>query len=153
MRDDSRIENDIAKYGWHSLHVFPENEDQDRFTYSIGLSETYGGPEVAIFGLDRSRAHELLGVCAKLFAEGAQLTLESPDNRFLKDGYDVIFREIEREAFSEYLGTATRYFGDKEFSAVVMFFPDAKGRYPWEFGYKYLRVDEALKIVKPLRPT
>jgi hypothetical protein len=146
----SRIEQDIAKYGWHSLHVFPENETQNRFTYTIGFSETYNGPEVAIFGLDRERAHELIGICASLLAKGENLEVELPDDRLLKGGYKVMFREVVKEAFPEYFGTATRYFGNSDFRAVVMFFPDAQGRFPWEAGYSYIPVEEALKIVKPL---
>jgi len=144
------LRNDIATYGWHSLHIFPDNEDQDRFTYTIGLSESYNGPEVAIFGLDRERSHELLGICAKLLSEDEKIKTGCLDDRFLKGGYKVIFREIIKEAFPEYLGTAVRYFGSQDFRAVVMFLPDAEGKFPWEAGYRYVRVDEALKIVGPL---
>ena len=149
MKGRERIAHDIAKYGWHCLHVFPDNEDQDHFTYTIGFSESFQGPEIAIFGLDRDRAHELLGVCASLLKEGARFEIGVPDGRLLKGGYKVIFREIAKEAFPEYLGTATRYFGNAEFQAFVMFFPDSKGRFPWESGYSYIRVNEALKIIVP----
>ena len=151
MNGEDRIRHDIAHYGWHSVSVFPDNDDQDRFTYTIGFSESYQAPEVAIFGLAGERAHRLLGVCAALLEKGGSLEVEVPDDRLLQGGYRVMFKEMKKAAFPEYLGTATRYFGHADFRCVVMFFPDSQGRFPWETGYDYIRVDEGLKIVENLQ--
>lgn len=148
MYGRSKIKQDIAEYGWHGVHAFPDNEIQDRFTYTIGLSESYQGPEVAIFGIDRKRAHQLLAVCANLLRSGATLDVDVPDGRLIRGGYKVVFRIISKEAYPEYLGTAVAYFGNTDFRAVVMFLPDSLGRFPWEPGYNYVRVNEGLAIVE-----
>jgi len=149
MWGGNQIERNIKKYGWHCVHVFPDAAGQDKFTYTIGLSETYGGPEVMIFGLDEMRAHKLLGVCASLLEKGNELKVEVLDDRLLCGGYKVMFREVGKSVFGEYLGTAVKYFGGNDFRAVVMFIPDMQGRFPWEKDYAYIPVQESLGIVVP----
>ncbi len=147
MRGADRIRIDIDRCGWHCVHVLPENDCQVQFTYTIGLSEKFRAPEVMVFGFPRERAHELLGVCAYLVANGEEIEVDIPDGRILQGGYKVVFREVSKVAFGEYLGTACRFFKGDTFRAVVLFVPDAQARYPWESGYNYIQVNEALGIL------
>lgn len=73
--------------------------------------------------------------------------LNKEDDRVLACGYKVIYRAVAKHAFGEYLGTAKRYYGRKSFPAVVMFIPDKNHHYPWDAGYDYVDVREALAIV------
>lgn len=144
---NQRILDNIRSHGWHCLHVFPTKDDQDRFTYSIGFSESYSAPEIVIFGVSREKAQAALNECAWLLRNGHAIRTDVEDGNVLAGGYHVIFKSIRPEYFGEYLGTAVRYYQDRPFDAVVMFFPDREHRFPWDEGYDYIPMDEALAIV------
>ena len=46
-----RIARHVREHGWHCLHVFAQAVEQDPFTYTIGLHERFGAPEVLVFPL------------------------------------------------------------------------------------------------------
>ncbi|MBN8884974.1 MAG: DUF4262 domain-containing protein [Rudaea sp.] len=144
---DDKVASDIRKFGWHSLHVFSNEADELPFSYSIGFTQTYAAPEVLIFNVERTKAHKLLWACAHVLKDGGMLTPDAKDDRILNNDYQVIFKTLRVSAYGEYLGTARRYYGSKPFPAVVMFLPDREDRYPWEAGYDYIDVAEALSIV------
>lgn len=145
---NDKITEHIQKFGWHCLHVSPTDADGDvlRFSYSIGFTESYGQPEILIFGLAREKTHPLLSECATLLSAGATFVTDSPDDRVLANDYKVVFRPVPASAFGEYLGTATRYYGTRRFSALVMYLPDRAGLFPWQEGYDGMQVDEAMRI-------
>lgn len=144
---NQEIADNIRKYGWHCLHVFPTEEGQDKFSYSIGFADSYGAPEVLIFGLERDKAHALLNECANLLKGGHVIQTDVGDPNVLAGGYDVVFKAVRSDCFGGYLGTAARYYQDKPFKAVVMFIPDRGHRFPWQAGYDYIPADESLAIV------
>ena len=144
---NQRIAGHIEKYGWHCLHVAPCQDDEEPFSYSIGFTESYGAPEVLVFGLPHDKAHGLLDACASALKKGHAITPEVEDPELLSGGYKVVFKRVRPECFDKYLGTADRYYRGKPFGAVVMFLPDSEHRFPWQAGYSYIRMDEALTIV------
>ena len=144
---NQKIADNIEKYGWHCLHIAPCEEDEEPFSYSIGFAESYGAPEVLVFGLPREKAHGLLNACASALKEGHGITPDVEDPELLSGGYKVVFKSVRPECFGEYLGTAERYYQGKPFGAVVMFLPDREHRFPWQAGYSYIPADEALAIV------
>ncbi|MFC5571571.1 DUF4262 domain-containing protein [Lysobacter yangpyeongensis] len=141
------IADNVREYGWHCLHVFPTQEGQDKFSYSIGFGESYGAPEVLVFGLEREKAHAILNECANLFKGGHTVRPNVEDPDVLGGGYKVVFKPVRPDCFNEYLGTALRYYQGKPFGAVVMFLPDRQHRFPWQPGYDYIPADEPLAIV------
>lgn len=56
---ESKIREDVAEYGWHAIKVLPKGDHQPH-TYSIGLFETFGHPEIAIVGLRGETAHTFI---------------------------------------------------------------------------------------------
>jgi hypothetical protein len=144
---NQKISDNIREYGWHCLHVFPTKEGQDKFSYSIGFGESYGAPEILIFGLEREKAHALLNECAHLLRDGHTILPDAEDDNVLAGDYTVVFKTVRSESFGDYLGTAVRYYRGKPFNAVVMFLPDRQHRFPWQSGYDDIPAEEALAIV------
>ena len=144
---NQRIADNIREHGWHCLHVFPNVEGQEKFSYSVGFTESYGAPEVLIFGLEREKAHALLNECANLFKNGHKIAPEAEDSNVLAGDYSVVFKSIRPEFFGEYLGTAIRYYQERPFTAAVMFIPDRAHHFAWQQGYSDIPADEALAIV------
>ena len=50
MKSEEKINSDIKKFGWHVIHVLGNFEGQE-YSYTIGLTETFGHPEIVISGL------------------------------------------------------------------------------------------------------
>ncbi len=148
LAQNQRIADNIRAHGWHCLHIRPVEDHQDRFTYSIGFGESYNAPEVMIFGLPPEKAQAALNECAWLLRKGHAIRTDVEDGNILSGGYNVIFKSIRPEHFNEYLGTAVRYYQGKPFDAVVMFLPDKQHRFPWDEGYDYMPMDEALAMVR-----
>lgn len=144
----SKVATDIRRYGWHCLHVFPTQDDEGVcFTYSIGFTESYGAPEIAVFGLPQEKAHALLSECASLLRNGHTIQLGVEDPNILAGGYTVVFKPARPACMGEYFGTAMRHYGGKAFTVAVMFLPDRQHRFPWQADYDYMPADEALAIV------
>jgi hypothetical protein len=144
---NKRISDNIREFGWHCLHVFPTEDSHGKFSYSIGFGESYGSPEVLIFGFEREKAHDLLNACAEMLQDGHTIRNSVENPNVLKGSYNVVFRPVRSTCFGEYLGTALRYYQDRPFGAVVMFLPDREHRFPWQSGYDYISADESLAIV------
>lgn len=55
--------SNIAEYGWHCVNVI-EDDGQPPWSFTIGLYETYGFPELIIVGRSRATAHAMLKTLA-----------------------------------------------------------------------------------------
>jgi hypothetical protein len=59
---EQKAVDDVARFGWHCIQVFSLAYDpiQTTFSYTVGLSHTYGWPELICFGLEISTLHKML---------------------------------------------------------------------------------------------
>jgi len=129
----AKVRNDVERYGWHCLHVYPrEGEDGVGFTYTIGLEKTLGHPEIAIFGLDRETSHKILADCVDEIRSGTQRPLDEPVVGVVGGDVPVMFRAVRDDRLGDCFGTAIRFYANQTFRAVVMFWPTKSGKWPWE---------------------
>ncbi len=128
----TRIESDIAKYGWHAVLVAGD-DDGPPFAYTIGFTSTFGHPEVLVYGLnaDLKFMHGTLGVIAKAIEGGARFRAGREYGDIVGD-YRCKLVAIPKSAYGEYLGTALRHFGNDRFEALQCVWPDHEQRYPWD---------------------
>jgi hypothetical protein len=148
-----KMRSDVQRFGWHCLSVRPrEGDTGSQFTYTIGLSETFGHPEIVIFGLDSKVSHGILSDCVAMIRNGIAFrpNVEYPD--VVGGDYKVMFKAVRKDCLPEYLGAAVRFYSDKDFCGLVMFWPDKHYCFPWqELGSTAQR--EALDIVEYVNPT
>lgn len=144
---NARIARNVRDHDWHCLHVFAQDPSQDAFTYTIGLHERFGAPELIVFGLEQKQAHGVLSACVERVRAGHRFVPDLRDGEILRSGYGVVFKPLRRECFGEFVGTALRYYGDTQFKVLVMFLPDQEHRYPWDRGYIGPPAREAVGIV------
>lgn len=142
-----KIAANIEQYGWHCLHIGSSKEDEQPFSYSVGFVESFGAPEVLVFGLSQEKAHSLLSMCAELLQEGHELRPNEENSSILAGEYKVMFRPVKQQFFGKYLGTAIRYYGHSDFEAMVMFLPDKKHHFPWQAEYSGANATEPLGLV------
>lgn len=143
MSSDERTRDLIAEHGWAVIRV-PEDEEGPGFAYSIGLTERFGHPEIAISGLPGDLLHRLVNDAAALIAGGERWAAGTRTDALL-EGYACTVRAVVPPNVHTFLGAAVRYYGDEAFGAVQVFWPDRDGRYPWETEYagaEQARMDE-----------
>lgn len=87
-------------------------ETGSQFTYTIGLSKTFGHPEITIFGLDSKVSHEILSDCVEMIRNG---TAFLPDVKYpgvVGADYKVMFKAVRKDCLPEYFGAAVRFYGN-----------------------------------------
>src|SRR5690242_19455967 len=105
---DQKVLDDIAKFGWHCVRISAEDE-QVGYSFTVGLFQTYGHPELVIFGLSSNVAHHILVIAANAAKSGAPLDLTQPSEALLKD-FSCCFVEVPRSSYYEYVGIARWYY-------------------------------------------
>ncbi len=146
MMNEESIKNNIVKYGWQFQFVFDSEGDKPDFSYSIGFEETYKHPEVMIFGLKRETMHSILSDIANDLSKGRKFLADIRTNDVLSGEFEVMFKLVKNEFLPEYTGIASQYY-NKQFRAMVMFWPDKSNVLPTEEGCTLTVQNEALAIV------
>lgn len=147
-----KVGADIAQFGWHCLSVFPNAGNSGAsFCYTIGAQETFGHPEMMIFGLPHRTAHAILHDCVEMIRQGRVFEPGVGYTDVVSGGLTVMFKKVREEHLPEYFGTAMRYYNGLPFSGMVLFWPDRNNRLPWDGGETPSQ-REALVIVGELPP-
>ena len=144
----TRMRSDVQRFGWHCLSVRPSaGETGSPFTYTIGLSETFGHPEIMIFGLDSKVSHGVLNDCVEMIRNGTAFLPDLAYPGIVGGDYKVMFKRVRKDCLPEYFGAAVRFYSGQDFHGLVMFWPDKHDCFPWqEAGSTAQR--EALDIVE-----
>jgi Domain of unknown function (DUF4262) len=56
---DNKVLADVEEYGWHCMHVHDEGE-LPYWSFSIGVFRRWKHPELIVFGLEDTLAHDLI---------------------------------------------------------------------------------------------
>jgi len=142
MSPEDQLKNNIEQHGWQCQYVFDKNE----FSYSIGFEESFNHPEIMIFGLNKDTMHALLSDIADEIKQGRVFEPNTKTGDILSGDYEVIFKPLKADMYSEYAGIATRYY-NKPFRVLVMFWPDKNNVLPTEPNCELTVQNEALQIV------
>lgn len=126
---EQRILDDVAEWGVHVVTV-PEGKAAG-YSFTIGLWESFGQPEVVVFGLPPQVATELLNLIADEADEGTKFTAGSRHEGLLHD-YAVRFVEVPKAQQAEFLARAQWAYEGEDFPAVQLVWPDKQGRWPWD---------------------
>jgi hypothetical protein len=126
---DRQLLADLNDPGWHVIAV-PEDEEGPAFAYSIGLHHSFGHPEVILFGLKIEVMFPVINGIGEQVKAGKHFDHLNEEGDIL-DGYNVIFRTVERKHYSEYFGYARWLYRGDDFPALQCVWPDAQSRYPW----------------------
>jgi hypothetical protein len=135
---EAKLVADVRDYGWHCVLV-GDGEDDDAppgdppFAYTVGLTHTYGHPELVLVGRWQY-AHGILGAAVELVHEGARLAPGDESDEVL-EGYPVRFGAVADDRRRELLTHAGWLYGDRPFAALQVILPDGAGRMPDDPGY------------------
>ena len=133
---DEEIAEIVRQHGWYAANV---NDADPPFLYTIGLMETCQHPELIVFGIDADNAYALFaGLIAGIqrgqtYTENGVRTIELGG-----DKHQVGFRRVHPTQHPLYLGFAMGFLTNSgrigELSAMQAFWPDDKGRFPFDPG-------------------
>lgn len=121
----------IEEHGWAIQAVVGSAQEGGGYSYTIGLTETLGHPEIFMVGFDPQLCQRLLNDVGNLIRNGADFRQPCLDARVIMD-FNVAFRPVDPESVARYGNVGTALLGDYE--AVQLFLPDASGRFPWDEG-------------------
>jgi len=132
--------NDIQEYGLHIFQIAASDED-DGFSYSVGLFDRYAHPEIIVFGQKASWQYSMLKLIAEKIADG---TVFEPSHLYsdLREGYSCRFHAVRTfESLRDYVGWDLWYYrtvkkADGLFPLLQFVWPDREGRFPDQPGYE-----------------
>src|SRR5262245_41050188 len=145
MKPEDKVASDVRAHGWHVILV-AASDSAPEFAYTVGLTATFGHPEIAVFGLRSTTAHKLLNEAGSAIRNGSVFGAGVRSSELLV-GTDVAFIAFPRGEYPRYLGFARQYYGGDGFAALQLMWPDPNGRFPWEAG-----VAEHARVVQAVAP-
>lgn len=132
QKSEQKALDDIATYGLHVISVQGDDEHLP-FTYSLGIEQSLGMPELIIIGLRSSLAHGMINACYERMKAGLQLAPGMRVDGLLGDGFQCVVVQVSPEHFADYMGWAIWLHKGRNFRALQIVFPSVNSnRYPWE---------------------
>ncbi|MCC3160272.1 DUF4262 domain-containing protein [Hymenobacter sp. 15J16-1T3B] len=131
---EQQLVSDIEKYGCHIILILGDDY-LPSFVYSVGLTKTYGHPEIICFDLPREVLFSVVDMAHELIKTGRALKPGQSYDDFL-EGYDVQFVPVNNEYYPDYLSYARWFYGSNEaFETLQLVWPDKQHRFPWDEGF------------------
>lgn len=110
---ERQLLDDVAEYGWHCIHIMEEGE-QVGYSFTVGMYQTFGHPELIIFGLSSRVSHQILSIFADAAQAGTPLDLSQPTDALI-DHYSCCFAEVPLSEYYEHVGFARWYYQETTF--------------------------------------
>jgi uncharacterized protein DUF4262 len=128
----------VAKHG-HAIVMVSDAADKPTdspaFAYSIGAYESYGAPELIIFGLNRDAAAAIINDFMEDYVAGRRYRCGVPEDGVLGGGVAVMFLEVDPAVGKGYATVADWYYEQAPFPLWQMCWPAKNGSFPWDPGY------------------
>lgn len=140
-----KIEWVIETNGWIAVPV-PLSEDPPRppYTYTIGLEEQWGHPELVIFGLQPVAARGLLGLVVEQLSLGGDVP-EGVFTGLLDNNLACAILPVSSSEIRELCPAIAEHYGRDDVMMSQFVWPDRSGMFPWQPGY-----DERLRLAQPV---
>jgi hypothetical protein len=103
------------------------------WSYTVGVFDTCGKPEIITVGLPPKTAHFALNEAAKLLRNDIDLT--KGRHRDLVGKVECEFRSVDRKWIARLMGWAAWYYDGADVPALQVVYPDRENRFPEENGF------------------
>lgn len=122
----------IEKFGCSVIHV-EKTETVPGWSYSVGIFDTSGKPEIITVGLSEDAAHFLVNKAARELRSGTNLTEGRHSD--LLGNVECEFRPVDPKWIRQVMGWAAWYYGGIDFPVLQAVYPDLENRFPEEDGF------------------
>jgi len=129
--DEGTIRN-VEQFGCSVVQVKASNAGAG-WSYTVGVYDTSGRPEVITVGLREKTALVLLNEAAKQLRTGTDLTRGR--HRGMVGEVECEFRPVDPKWVKHLMGWALWYYDHVEFPALQAVYPDLENRFPGESGF------------------
>jgi Domain of unknown function (DUF4262) len=127
----------IEQFGCSIFHIGVTN-DRPKWSYTLGVFDTCGQPEILQIGLKESAAHALLNSASKSLHSGVDLA--QGRHRDLLGEVECEFRPVDPKWIKHLMGWAVWYYGGTDFPILQAIYPDIENRFPEDEGFnEYFR--------------
>ncbi|MEX0139602.1 DUF4262 domain-containing protein [Massilia sp. LMS1-1-1.1] len=130
---DAKALADIEKYGLHVICV-TEDDEHAPFTYSIGIEQSLGMPELIVIGLKSNVAHSAINECCRQMKERGAIAPGARIAGLLGGDFECVVGEASAEQVSDYMHWASWLYKNRPFRAYQIIWPSTTGVFPWEPG-------------------
>ena len=132
QEDDKQTISHIENFGCSVVSV-KETAAGAGWSYTIGVYDTCGKPEIITVGLKPKTAHYLLNEAAAQLRAGVDLT--KGRHRDLVGKVECEFRPVERKWVEHLMGWALWYYDHTAFPVLQAVYPDLENRFPEDEGF------------------
>jgi hypothetical protein len=115
----------IARSGWYCVGV---TNPARPFTYTVGLTQTYGHPELVVAGLSPFQGRDALAAAVDWIKEGGAFGDGDETGRVIQN-YLARFRAVNLDACIHPFSVSNAYYG-RPVPRLQLVWPDADGRFP-----------------------
>lgn len=129
---EERTISHIEEFGCSVLNV-TRTKHTSGWSYTVGVFDTSGKPEIITVGLLPETAHFALNEARKLLRSGVDLT--QGRHRELVGEVESEFRPVDPKWVRHLMGWAIWYYDEAEFPVFQLVYPDLKNRFPEEEGF------------------
>jgi len=134
-RSEERVVADVQRHGWHVV-LIPEEDGMPGWAFTVGLSKTFGHPEVIVFGLHQEVAHFVLNDVGERVRAGLKI-VDGTRAEELLEGVTCAFRPVARCWHRWFLGMASWFNGgNHRYSVFQCLWPDRAGCFPWDDDFR-----------------
>lgn len=128
-KSEQKVIDDIAQYGWHCVNIMAEGEHVE-YSFTVGLFQSYGHPELIIFGLPSNVSHQILAIAADAAKARSPLDLARPTDALLNN-HSCCFVEVPFSEYRDHVGYARWYYQGDNFPLYQIVWPSRSGLFPW----------------------
>jgi len=130
--EDERTISHVEEFGCSVVNV-TRTQYGLGWSYTVGVFDTCGKPEIITVGLLPETAHFALNGAAKMLRVGVDLTTGRHPN--LTGQVDCEFRPVDRKWVEHLMGWALWYYDGDDFPVVQIVYPDLRNRFPEDEGF------------------
>lgn len=132
--DEKKVLENIETHGCHIVQV-REDQAGPGWSYTIGLYERLGCPEIIVLGLKDLVAAHVLNDAAGRMRDGA-IFHERDRHVDLLENVECEFRAVDSKWLKQGLmGYANWFYGTPDYPVMQCVYPDIAGIFPWEAGF------------------
>ena len=131
---DRKVIEDVARVGWHVINIAAER-GRPGWSFSIGLFQTFGQPEVVVFGLRSELGYRVINGIGVAIKAGRRFAVDGEYPDILAD-VRCLFKPVQRRWYEPFLGYARWYYEGDEFPVLQCIWPDKQQNYPWQPAFK-----------------
>lgn len=147
---DERTISQVERFGCSVVNVARTNYGLG-WSYTIGIFDTCGKPEIITVGLLSETAHSALNEAAKLLRAGVDLT--KGRHRELIGEVDCEFRPVDPKWVEQLMGWARWYYDGNDFPVIQAVYPDLQNRFPEDEGFDESFDQPLMQPGAPMRET